>query len=108
MITDLGKNIVSDFLRGKTVIESFEVDFNCPENSRPYTPFQQLMAIMPHKSMHLLPKEYGEIARTSMLEYFPSSFECDLNGKTYSYEAIVLIPFVDEKRILEEEEKAFA
>jgi len=51
----------------------------------------------------LLPKEYGEIARTSMLEYFPSSFECDLNGKTQSYEAIVLIPFVDEKRILEEE-----
>ena len=43
-----------------------------------------------------------------MLEYFPSSFECDLNGKTQSYEAIVLIPFVDEKRILEEEAQAVA
>lgn len=82
MISDLGKNIVEDFLLGAKVILQFETDTNCPENSRPYTPFQQLMSILPHKSMHLLPKEYGDVARGPLNHFFPSSFECDLNGKT--------------------------
>ena len=30
-------------------------------------------------------------------------FGVDLNGKTMAYEAIVLIPFVDETKLLEEE-----
>lgn len=38
MISDLGINIVQDFL-GSTTIEKFEIDFNCPENPHPYTPF---------------------------------------------------------------------
>jgi 5'-3' exoribonuclease 1 len=38
MISDLGINIVQDFL-GSTTISNFEVDFNCPENPHPYTPF---------------------------------------------------------------------
>ena len=40
MISDLGSNIVRDFLSSKTVISEFEVDFNCPAEDRPYTPFQ--------------------------------------------------------------------
>lgn len=39
IISDLGKNIVADFLDGQTVITKFEVDFNSPVNDRPYTPF---------------------------------------------------------------------
>ena len=37
MISDLGINVV-DFL-GSTTINSFEVDYNCPENASPFTPF---------------------------------------------------------------------
>jgi len=40
MISDLGQNIVTEFLAGNKTIETFETDFNCAENSRPYTPFQ--------------------------------------------------------------------
>lgn len=107
MISDLGKNIVNDFLLGQKTITEFEVDSNCPKESHPYTPFQQLMSILPIKSMHLLPPQYGEIAKTTLKKYFPEDFECDLNGKTLSYEAIVLIPFCSEKRVLEEEQKLF-
>jgi len=57
--------------------------------------------------MHLLPREYSDIAHGPLVEYFPATFECDLNGKTLSYEAIVLIPFCDEVRVLEEESKLF-
>jgi len=38
MISDLGINIVKDFL-GTTTITNFEIDHNCPKNDRPYTPF---------------------------------------------------------------------
>lgn len=99
MISDLGMNIVQDFL-GTTTISEFEIDFNCPENSRPYTPFQQLLCIMPLKSFHLLPSKYSTIATGYLNKFFPSDFEVDLNGKTLAWEAIVLIPFCDEALFL--------
>jgi 5'-3' exonuclease len=101
MISDLGINIVAEFL-GTTTITSFEVDFNCPANKMPYTPFQQLLCIMPLKSFKLLPHEYLEIPNR-MAEDYPSNFAVDLNGKTNAWEAIVLIPFVDETKVIEEE-----
>ena len=36
-----------------------------------------------------------------ILDYYPPEFECDLNGKQQEWEAVVLIPFIDEKRLLE-------
>ena len=87
----------------KTVIQDFEVDYNCPEDNRPYTPFQQLLAIMPLKSFKLLPKCYEQIARGDLVQYFPEHFDLDLNGKTLAWEAIVLIPFVNETLFLQKE-----
>lgn len=54
MISDLGINIVQDFL-GTTTITEFETDYNCPTNTLPFTPFQQLLCIMPIRSFKLLP-----------------------------------------------------
>jgi 5'-3' exoribonuclease 1 len=42
-----------------------------------------------------------------MLEDYPNSFSVDLNGKTNSWEATVLIPFVDEAKVIAEEAKLF-
>ena len=108
MISDLGSNIVRDFLSSKTVISEFEVDFNCPAEDRPYTPFQQLLCIMPLKSITLLPECYEEIARGDLVEYFPEDFPIDLNGKTVAWEALVLIPFADEGLFQQKEEEMFS
>lgn len=35
-----------------------------------------------------------------IVEYYPTTFETDLNGKKNDWEAIVLIPFIDEVRII--------
>jgi 5'-3' exoribonuclease 1 len=94
MISDLGINIVQDFL-GTTTIREFEIDHNCPVNTLPFTPFQQLLCIMPIRSFKLLPPQFLEIPQR-MDASFPSNFSVDLNGKTNAWEAIVLIPFVDE------------
>jgi len=36
-----------------------------------------------------------------ILEYYPKKFELDLNGKRQDWEAVVLIPFIDESKLLE-------
>ena len=39
-------------------------------------------------------------ANSSILDFYPVEFEQDLNGKKQDWEAIVKIPFIDEKRLL--------
>jgi len=35
-----------------------------------------------------------------LAEFYPLDFESDLNGKKHDWEAVVLIPFIDERRLL--------
>lgn len=37
---------------------------------------------------------------SSILDFYPTNFESDLNGKKQEWEAIVKIPFLDQKRLL--------
>lgn len=108
MISDLGTNIVKDFLGGSNVISEFKPDDHCKADKRPYTPFQQLLCIFPVKSVRaFLPKEYLHLAQGVLKEYFPSDFDIDLNGRTLPWEAVVLIPFVDEDVFIEAEQELF-
>lgn len=42
-------------------------------------------------SQHLMTSEDSPI-----IEYYPPDFKTDLNGKQQEWEAVVLIPFIDE------------
>ena len=35
-----------------------------------------------------------------ILDFYPTEFESDLNGKKQEWEAVVKIPFIDEVRLL--------
>lgn len=39
---------------------------------------------------------------SKIVQYYPTNFETDLNGKKQEWEAVVLIPFIDEKLLLKE------
>uniref|UniRef100_A0A1I7XBF7 5'-3' exoribonuclease 1 n=1 Tax=Heterorhabditis bacteriophora TaxID=37862 RepID=A0A1I7XBF7_HETBA len=40
-------------------------------------------------------------SESPIADFYPTDFETDLNGKKNDWEAVVLIPFIDEKRLLE-------
>ena len=63
MISDIYENIVEFFLKGKVTIDSFEIDHNCADVNIPYTRFQQLLSIMPLKSIGLPPRLWGHRAQ---------------------------------------------
>ena len=99
MISDIDENICENYISGgKNTIQQFEIDANCSDVNVPYTPFQQLLSIMPTKSLHLLPPQYIKMSEAQELcGFFPADFEIDLNGRALPWEACCLIPFVDEK-----------
>jgi 5'-3' exoribonuclease 1 len=87
----------------------------------PFCPYEQLMGVLPLASKDQIPTAYHVrnlstcVFRTTNsvapqdLMYDPSSpildfyalvFELDLNGKKQDWEAIIKIPFIDEKRLL--------
>uniref|UniRef100_A0A182W3A0 5'-3' exoribonuclease 1 n=1 Tax=Anopheles minimus TaxID=112268 RepID=A0A182W3A0_9DIPT len=73
------------------------------EMARPFLPFQQLLSVLPAASRQHLPPAYHELMtdpQSSVYDFYPAEFRTDLNGKQQSWEAVVLIPFIDEKRLL--------
>ena len=70
---------------------------NYPQD-HPFTPFQQLMTVLPEKSSNLLPKPIADLMKESsptLGKFFPSEFEIDLAGKRREWEGIVLLPTVN-------------
>ncbi|KAI9509818.1 exonuclease II [Russula earlei] len=79
-----------------------EMTFNF-ELGRPFMPFEQLMGVMPEASKELLPQAYQDLMwdpNSPILDFYPQEFDQDLNGKRQDWEAVVKIPFIDEKRLL--------
>lgn len=69
----------------------------------PFFPFQQLLAVLPAASRELLPKAYQNLltqTESPIIDYYPLDFKTDLNGKKQEWEAVVLIPFIDEKHLI--------
>lgn len=73
---------------------------------QPFHPFQQLLGCLPPASAKLLPMAYQWIMlgdHSPVKEFYPTHFEIDMNGKRNPWEAVVLLPFIDEVRLLKAE-----
>lgn len=80
-------------------IDRFNISF---ELSKPLTPLQQLMSVLPEASGHCLPKPFRNLMKSNdspILDFYPTDFKLDLNGKRFSWQAVVLLPFIDEERL---------
>ncbi|KAG8878601.1 hypothetical protein FRB98_006038, partial [Tulasnella sp. 332] len=68
----------------------------------PFKPFEQLMGVLPEASKELVPPAFRALMYgidSPILDFYPQSFEQDLNGKKQEWEAIVKIPFIDKHRL---------
>lgn len=80
--------------------KNFTIDF---EMGKPFLPFQQLMSVLPAASREHVPVPYQKLMTnpdSELIDFYPTNFETDLNGKKQEWEAVVLIPFIEEERLL--------
>ena len=73
------------------------------ELGAPFKPYEQLMSVFPSASKSVLPLPFQELMDESSIigDFYPLEFKLDLNGKRRLWQAVVLLPFIDEKRLLE-------
>jgi 5'-3' exoribonuclease 1 len=68
---------------------------------KPFLPFQQLMGVLPLASKALVPEAFQHLMESDqspIIDFYPTTFEMDLNGKKNEWEALVLIPFIESVR----------
>ncbi len=69
------------------------------------------MSVLPSLSSALVPTPLAELMTNPLsliAPFYPLQFESDLNGKKNSWEAVVKIPFIDEKLLLETVQQKYA
>lgn len=70
-----------------------------PNQTKPLTPFEQLMSVLPPKSKDLLPAPLHGIFDKHK-EMYPMNFEIDMFQKCMDWQAIPILPFVDRKNVV--------
>ncbi|KAJ5735837.1 uncharacterized protein N7483_000962 [Penicillium malachiteum] len=71
---------------------------------QPFRPYDQLMGVLPDRSKKIVPTAYWELMTSPdspIIDFYPRDFDLDMNGKKMEWEAVVKIPFIDEKRLLD-------
>lgn len=62
------------------------------------------MGVMPAKSNHTIPSVFHPLMTeedSPIIEFYPEDFVVDLNGKKFAWQGVALLPFIDEKRLLD-------
>lgn len=84
-------------------IERFQNDVKSFELSKPFNPVEQLMAVLPSDSVHAIPKEARWLMtdpESPIIDFYPKDVPVDPNGKAMPWLWVVLLPFIDEDRLL--------
>jgi 5'-3' exonuclease len=73
----------------------------------PNLPFQQLLCVLPPKSLNLIPSPLNSLLEENspLKKYYPNEFKIDTSGKKREYEGVVLLPFINQSLIENEYNK---
>jgi len=89
------------FAQDCTDLNEIKLDFKL---GKPFKPWEQLMAVLPAASKHNLPEQFGPLMTepdSEIIDFYPETFPLDLNGKKFAWQGVALLPFIDEKRLLD-------
>ncbi|KAL8391973.1 hypothetical protein RB595_002258 [Gaeumannomyces hyphopodioides] len=89
--------MISDVMKGLNADMNFKL-------GQPFKPFEQLMGVLPDRSKKIVPTVYWPLmtqADSPIIDFYPRDFVLDMNGKKQEWEAVVKIPFIDERRLLD-------
>ena len=84
-------------------IERFQKDVQALELDEPFKPVEQLMAVLPEDSSHAIPKAARWLMsdpESPIIDFYPKEVLVDPNGKAMPWLWVVLLPFIDEERLL--------
>lgn len=84
-------------------IERFSKDCKSFELNTPFNPVEQLMAVLPSDSSHAVPKAARWLMsdeESPIIDFYPKDVPVDPNGKAMPWLWVVLLPFIDEERLL--------
>lgn len=75
---------------------------------KPFTPYSQLLSILPPSSKGLLPERFQKLfdVDSPIADFYPTSFVSECEGKAHEYEAVVILPFISVSRLLEAYQEA--
>mmetsp|Transcript_22888 Transcript_22888/g.54264 ORF Transcript_22888/g.54264 Transcript_22888/m.54264 type:complete len:1663 (-) Transcript_22888:85-5073(-) len=93
--------MLSDLVNLDEMLEQVNFD---EKLGAPLRPFEQLLGCMPPSQASHLPKPYRWLMTSPdspIIDFYPKSFIVDMNGKRWPWEAVVMLPFIDSKRLLE-------
>ena len=92
----------SDFVDISNATASENLKFS-PD--KPFLPFQKLMSILPPASAACVPLPFQKLMTnpdSPLYDFYIEDFETDLNRNRNDWEAVVLLPFVDEHRLMKQ------
>eukprot|EP00580_Thalassiosira_gravida_P017838 CAMPEP_0201658468 /NCGR_PEP_ID=MMETSP0494-20130426/1327_1 /ASSEMBLY_ACC=CAM_ASM_000839 /TAXON_ID=420259 /ORGANISM="Thalassiosira gravida, Strain GMp14c1" /LENGTH=764 /DNA_ID=CAMNT_0048135455 /DNA_START=13 /DNA_END=2307 /DNA_ORIENTATION=- len=84
-------------------IERFQKDCESFDLSEPFKPVEQLLSVLPDDSSHAVPKSARWLMgkdESPIIDFYPTDVPCDPNGKAMPWLWVVLLPFIDEDRLL--------
>jgi len=84
-------------------IDRFSKDYKKIKLDAPFKPVEQLMAVLPEDSSHAVPqllRWFMSDPESPILDFYPKDILCDPNGKAMPWLWVVLLPFIDEGRLL--------
>ncbi|KAG9317646.1 putative strand exchange protein [Chiua virens] len=71
---------------------------------QPFKPYEQLMGVFPPASKKHIPAVFHDLMTepaSPIIDFYPASFQVDMNGKKMLWQGVALLPFIDEKRLLD-------